>query len=161
MKPKIIIICGPTGIGKTAAAIELAKAFNGEIIGADSMQIYRYMDIGTAKPTADEQRQVRHHLVDFIDPDDHFDAVRYAHLAREKVARMNDRGMIPFVVGGTGLYIKSLLHGMFQSEPIDSAVRERLTKEADVHGSDTLYRRLLECDPSAAPAPRNEVLLRP
>jgi tRNA dimethylallyltransferase len=148
--PKIVIICGPTGIGKTAAAIELAKAFNGEIIGADSMQIYRFMDIGTAKPTADEQRQVRHHLIGFIDPDENFDAVRYSQLARTKITRLLDRGLIPFVVGGTGLYIKSLLHGMFQSEPVDSAVRERLTKEADEHGSDTLYRRLLKCDPASA-----------
>jgi tRNA dimethylallyltransferase len=150
MKPKIIIICGPTGIGKTATAIELAKAFKGEIIGADSMQIYRYMDIGTAKPSADEQRQVRHHLVDIIDPDEHFDAVQYARLAREKVTRLLDRNIIPFVVGGTGLYIKSLLHGMFQSEPIDSAVRDRLTKEAGERGSELLYQRLKKCDPSAA-----------
>jgi tRNA dimethylallyltransferase len=150
MKPKIIIICGPTGIGKTATSIELAKAFNGEIIGADSMQIYRYMDIGTAKPTADEQRQVRHHLIDFIDPDEHFDAVQYARLAREKVPALYDRGIIPFVVGGTGLYIKSFLYGMFQSEPIDSAVRDRLAKEADERGSDLLYQRLKICDPSTA-----------
>jgi tRNA dimethylallyltransferase len=150
MKPKVIIVCGPTGIGKTATAIELAKTFNGEIIGADSMQIYRYMDIGTAKPTPDEQGQVRHHLIDFIDPDEHFDAVQYSHLAREKATRLLDRSKIPLVVGGTGLYIKSFLYGMFQSEPIDSDVRDRLTKEADEHGSDALYRQLSECDPSTA-----------
>ncbi len=149
-KPKLIIICGPTGIGKTATAIEIAEMFQAEIIGADSMQIYRYMDIGTAKPTTAEQARIPHHMIDIIDPDATFDAVQYARLAREKVTRLLDRGIIPFVVGGTGFYIKSLLHGMFQSEPIDSAVRDRLIKEADERGSDLLYQRLKKCDPSAA-----------
>jgi tRNA dimethylallyltransferase len=149
-KPKLVIICGPTGIGKTTTAIEIAKTFRGEIIGADSMQIYRYMDIGTAKPTADERAQVPHHLIDFVDPDEHFDAVAYANRAREKVAQLVDRGTVPFVVGGTGLYIKSLLHGMFESGAVDPAIRARLTKQADEQGTDALYRRLKTCDPSTA-----------
>ena len=149
-QPKLIIICGPTGIGKTATAIEIAEAFNGEIIGADSMQIYRYMDVGTAKPTIAEQQQVAHHMIDIIDPDEHFDAVQYAGMARAKVTHLYHQGIVPLVAGGTGLYIKSLLHGMFQSEPIDAEARGRLKKEADEHGTDFLYQRLKQCDPVTA-----------
>ena len=149
-KPKLIVVCGPTGIGKTSTAIEIAKAFNAEIIGADSMQIYRYMDIGTAKPTADEQARVAHHMIDIVDPDEHFDAVQYSRLAREKVAALHDRGITPFVVGGTGLYLKSLLYGMFHSESTNSGIRDRLKKQAEEHGSDFLYQRLKKCDPFTA-----------
>jgi tRNA dimethylallyltransferase len=149
-KPKLIVICGPTGIGKTSTAIEVAKANNGEIIGADSMQIYRYMDIGTAKPTAEEQRQVAHHMIDIVDPDAQFDAARFTSLARQNVTRLHDRGIIPFVVGGTGLYIKSLLYGIYQSELVDSEVRGRLKKEAAEHGNHWLFQRLKQCDPLTA-----------
>ena len=147
---KLIIICGPTGIGKTAAAIEIAEAFNAEIIGADSMQIYRQMDIGTAKPTPDEQNRIPHHMIDIIDPDEPFDAARFADLARAKAEQLYDRGIIPLVVGGTGLYIKSFLYGIFESEPVDSKIRERLKKEADEKGSDFLFQRLKQCDPVTA-----------
>jgi tRNA dimethylallyltransferase len=149
-KPKLIIICGPTGIGKTATAIEIAEAFNAEIIGADSMQIFRYMDIGTAKPTTAEQARIPHHMIDIVDPDAPFDAARFANLARAKAAQLHDRGIIPFMVGGTGLYIKSFLSGIFQSEPVDSKIRDRLRKEATEHGTDFLYRRLKQCDPITA-----------
>jgi tRNA dimethylallyltransferase len=150
VKPKIVVICGPTGIGKTGTAIEVARANNGEIIGADSMQIYRYMDIGTAKPTPEEQRQVTHHMIDIVNPDAQFDAVRFASLARQNIAQLHDRGIIPFVVGGTGLYIKSLLYGIYQSEPVDPEVRDRLKKEAVEHGIDWLFQRLKQCDPLTA-----------
>ncbi len=149
-KPKLIVICGPTGIGKTAIAIEIAETFNAEIIGADSMQIYRQMDIGTAKPTSDEQARVAHHMIDIIEPDMPFDAVRFAELARSAIDQLYDRGIIPLVVGGTGLYIKALLYGMFQSDAVDKKIRERLKREADEHGTDTLYQRLMQSDPITA-----------
>jgi tRNA dimethylallyltransferase len=149
-KKKLIIICGPTGIGKTATAIEIAEAFNAEIIGADSMQIYRYMDIGTAKPTAAEQARVPHHMIDIIDPDSLFDAVRFTDLARAAATQLHQRGTLPLVVGGTGLYIKSFLYGMFQSDPVDSKIRDRLRKEADQQGIDFLHNRLKQCDPITA-----------
>ena len=97
VKPKIIIICGPTALGKTSIAINVAGIFNGEIISADSMQIYRYMDIGTAKPTTDEQSCVAHHMIDIIDPDEHFDARQFAEIAYEKIIRLYASGVIPFV----------------------------------------------------------------
>jgi tRNA dimethylallyltransferase len=149
-KNKVIVICGPTGIGKTATAIEIAEACSAEIIGADSMQIYRHMDIGTAKPTAAEQTRIRHHMIDIIDPDSPFDAVRFAELARDTAAQLHDRGVLPLVVGGTGLYIKSFLYGMFESDPVDSKIRERLRREADERGIDSLYDRLRQCDPITA-----------
>jgi len=149
-KPNIIVICGPTGVGKTAMGIELAKMFPGEIIGADSMQIYRYMDIGTAKPTAAEQAAVNHHMIDIIDPDESFDAARFALMAGDRVKDLHIRNRIAYVVGGTGLYIKALLHGLFQTQRPASEVRERLRQEAAVDGSGSLHRRLARCDPDAA-----------
>ena len=116
-KPKIVVICGPTGIGKTAVGIDVAQKLGGEIISADSMQIYRYMDIGTAKPTADEQNRLPHHMIDIVDPDEDFDAVRFAQMARDKVMQLHQKGILPVVVGGTGLYIKALLQGLFRSNP--------------------------------------------
>ena len=149
-KPKIIVICGPTGIGKTAVGIALAAKLGGEIISADSMQIYRYMDIGTAKPTVEEQSRVRHHMIDIVDPDEDFDAVRFAQMAREKVTQMHQKGVLPVVVGGTGLYIKALLQGLFQSNPVDPEIRERLKQEAVEIGSSALHDRLKQIDPDTA-----------
>jgi tRNA dimethylallyltransferase len=149
-KPKVIVICGPTGIGKTSVGIRLAEKLGGEIISADSMQIYRYMDIGTAKPTADEQSRVLHHMVDIVDPDEDFDAVRFAQMAREKVMQLHQKGVLPVVVGGTGLYIKALLQGLFQSHPVDPKIRERLSQEAAENGSNRLHDRLKEVDPDTA-----------
>ena len=150
LKPKIIIICGPTALGKTSMAIKVAEIFNGEIIGADSMQIYRYMDIGTAKPTADEQSHVAHHMIDLIDPDEHFDARQFAEMAYEKIIRLYARGITPFVVGGTGLYIKALVHGLFKAGPSDMHVRERLQKQARIYGADFLHQKLRRYDPDTA-----------
>jgi len=149
-KPKVIVICGPTGIGKTSVGIQLAEKLGGEIISADSMQIYRYMDIGTAKPTADEQNRVLHHMIDIVDPDENFDAVRFAQMAREKVMRLHQKVILPVVVGGTGLYIKSLLQGLFQSNPVDPQIRKRLTQEAAGNGSSSLHDRLKQVDPDTA-----------
>jgi tRNA dimethylallyltransferase len=149
-KPKIIIICGPTGIGKTAVAVDLAQHFNGQIIGADSMQVYKYMDIGTAKPTAEEQNRVAHHMIDIVEPDETFDAARYAGLARAKIFALNQQNITPFVVGGTGLYIKALLYGLFNAEEPDPDVRRRLKEEGAVHGMEYLHARLGRLDPETA-----------
>ena len=149
-KPKIIIICGPTALGKTATAIGLAETFNGEIVGADSMQVYKYMDIGTAKPTPDEQSRVTHHLIDVVAPDEHFDTKAYARLAREKILDLDSRGIIPFIVGGTGLYIKALVHGLIKAGASDPRIRSRLKEEAQLHGSAFLHERLQRKDPDSA-----------
>ena len=149
-KPKIVIICGPTGIGKTAVAVDLAQHFSGQIIGADSMQVYKYMDIGTAKPTAEEQNRVDHHMIDIVEPDETFDAARYAGLARAKIFALNRQNITPFVVGGTGLYIKALLYGLFNAAVSDPDVRRRLKEEAAVHGSEYLHARLGRLDPESA-----------
>ncbi len=149
-KGKIIVICGPTAIGKTGAAIGLAQKFQGEIVSADSMQIYQYMDIGTAKPTAEEKAAVKHHMIDIAAPDEEFDAARYAEEARGIISELHHRGIPPFVVGGTGLYLKTLLHGIFQAPPSPPALREELRRIAEESGSPFLHRRLLNCDPESA-----------
>jgi len=150
VKPKIIVICGPTALGKTSIAIDLAGTFSSEIINADSMQIYRYMDIGTAKPTPDEQSCVTHHMIDLIDPDEHFDAKQFAEMAHEKIMELYARGVTPFVVGGTGLYIKALVHGLFKAGQTDPHIRGCLQEQARIYGSDFLYQRLSRNDPDTA-----------
>ena len=149
-KPKLIVICGPTGIGKTRFAIELAQRFNGEIIGADSMQIYEALTIGTAKPTAAERAQVAHHMVDCVPPDQNFSAADYGHCARAVVAEMLSGGKHPFVVGGTGLYIKALLHGLTEAAPSDKTIRSDLRRKAEDIGLPALYKQLEQVDPQSA-----------
>ena len=149
-RPRVILICGPTAAGKTAAGIEVARAVNGEIVGADSMQVYRYMDIGTAKPTAMEQAVVRHHLIDVVDPDELFDAAAYLTRGRQALTELFRRGKTPVVVGGTGLYIKALLYGLFRSDARDPTVRARLRAEAEAQGAAALHKRLAQCDPQTA-----------
>ena len=148
-KPSVVIICGPTGIGKTTVAIEAAKIFNAEILSSDSMQIYRHMDIGTAKPTHEEQAAVPHYMIDIVDPDELFDAEKFAKKAHDKILQLYARGITPFVAGGTGLYIKALIHGLFKA-PSSHDARERLKAEAAIHGTGFLYKRLCKCDPDAA-----------
>ena len=147
---KIITICGPTGIGKTGLAIFLANAFNGEIIGADSMQIYRRMNIGTAKPDAAERACAPHHLVDFLDPAQDFDAGQYARMAGQKIQGIVQKGRLPIVAGGTGLYIRALLYGLFRSQPVCEKTLARLTRILEENGSAYLHRQLARCDPAAA-----------
>jgi len=149
-KPKIIVLAGSTAVGKTAFAIGLAKALDGEIIGADSMQIYRHMDIGTAKPTRQERAQVPHHLIDIRNPDEPFDASQYVREARRAVGEVIHRRKVPLVVGGTGLYIKALLGGIFRLDTVDGRIRERLRRSLDSEGVDALYERLKGCDPETA-----------
>ncbi|MCF6246538.1 MAG: tRNA (adenosine(37)-N6)-dimethylallyltransferase MiaA [Desulfobacula sp.] len=147
---KIIIICGPTGIGKTLFSISLANHFNGEIIGADSMQIYKFLDIGTAKPQVDERKAAAHHLIDFLDPKDNFDAGQYVTKADAVIKDLVHRNKLPIVAGGTGLYIKALLNGLFRSRSICEATMADLEKLLKEKGQQHLYKKLLDCDPKAA-----------
>ena len=147
---RIIVICGPTGIGKTSFAISVARRFNGEIIGADSMQIYKHMNIGTAKPDTEELKLVRHHLVNFVDPKEDFDAGKFVKAADNAIEDISARGKIPIIAGGTGLYIKALLHGLFRSKPICPQTISELTRELEEKGSTSLYQKLEKCDPKAA-----------
>ncbi len=149
-KPKIVIICGPTASGKTSVAIRLACGFGGEIISADSRQIYRHLDIGSAKPTAGEQALVRHHLIDIVEPDEAFDARKFGVLARAAAMETIERKMVPFVAGGTGLYVKSMLHGLFEDYPSAPAVRRELKDEAEKFGGGVLHERLKKVDPETA-----------
>ena len=146
----LIVVCGPTAVGKTAAAIRLAERFAGEIVNADSVQLYRFMDIGTAKPTADELTRVRHHMVDVADPDEPFDAACFARMGRTAVADICGRGKVPIVAGGTGLYIKALLYGLAKQAPSDPAVRDHLRRKAALEGTAALHRRLSAVDPETA-----------
>lgn len=147
---KIIIFCGPTGIGKTSFAINAARIFNGEIVGADSMQIYKLMDIGTAKPDPEELAAARHHLVDFLDPKEEFDAGRYVKTADAAIEDIVNRNKLPIIAGGTGLYIKALINGLFRSYPVCQEVIDRLMKEGEEKGSEYLHKRLQQCDPHSA-----------
>ena len=142
MKPKIIVICGPTCTGKTGVSILLNKIFDCEIISADSLQIYRDLDIGTAKPTCDELSCVIHHMINIKNPDEPFDAAQYASMAKELIFKITKKGKIPLIVGGTGLYIKALTHGLCPINPVDPSIRHRLKQEAKLLGIRTLYERL-------------------
>ncbi|MDJ0667025.1 MAG: tRNA (adenosine(37)-N6)-dimethylallyltransferase MiaA [Desulfobacterales bacterium] len=149
-RPRIVIICGPTGIGKTAAAIRLAQRIGGQIVGADSMQVYRYMDIGTAKPTPQEQAAVPHHMIDVVDPDTSFDAVRYAVLAADCIDRLRQAASPAVVAGGTGLYIKALVYGLFAARRPDPQIRQRLARRAETQGVAGLHAELRRRDPQSA-----------
>lgn len=149
-RQRIVVITGPTAVGKTVAAIELALRFNGEIVSADSMQIYRHMDIGTAKPDAVQRSRAVHHMIDIVEPDAQFDARQFSSLARKLIADISKRRKLPFVVGGTGLYIKALLQGLFESLPRDSNIRSRLQADAKRIGATELHERLKAVDAEAA-----------
>jgi tRNA dimethylallyltransferase len=147
---QIIVICGPTGIGKTSFAISLANAFNGEIIGADSQQIYKYLDIGTAKPDKGEREQAPHHLIDFVDPGDNYDAGKFVTDADRTIEQVFSKGRLPIVAGGTGLYIRALLHGLFRTRPACEKILDELNAFLKENGSKVLHQRLQACDPKAA-----------
>ncbi len=149
-RPRVVILLGPTGVGKSKLAIEWAEELGGEIISADSMQVYRYMDIGTAKPTVDDQKRVRHHLIDLVTPDQPFHAAIYRTLGRKTIDRLYKNKTPIWVVGGTGLYIKTLSEGIFSCPKIDPSVREELKKEAEERGTGTLFERLKNGDPKTA-----------
>lgn len=150
-KPKVLAVCGPTASGKTWLGVELALALGGEVISADSMQIYKGMDIASAKPAKEEMKGVPHHLIDFLDRSVTFSAADYVKLAREKIEDILSRGKLPIIVGGTGLYIDSLLNNVNFSEiKSDEAYRNELYRYAGENGNAALYEMLLSADPEAA-----------
>jgi tRNA dimethylallyltransferase len=147
----LIVIVGPTAVGKTHLAVQLAQDLAGEIVSADSRQIYRGMDIGTAKPSAQELARVPHHLIDLIDPDTDFHVAEFQTAAYAAIDAIHKRGNVPFLVGGTGLYVQAVVEG-WQIPPVppDEDFRERLYALAEAEGSDALHRRLTRVDPDAA-----------
>lgn len=150
-KRPLIILTGPTAVGKTAASIGLAKAVGGEIISADSMQVYRQMDIGSAKITKEEMQGVPHYLVDVLDPEEAFNVVRFQELAKEAMEKIFRNGHIPIVVGGTGFYIQALLYDIdFTENDSDLSFREELEKKAREEGAQSLHLLLEKADPQAA-----------
>jgi tRNA dimethylallyltransferase len=148
--PRLIALVGPTASGKSALALRLARSRRGEIVSCDSLQVFRGLDIGSAKPTAEERRDVPHHLVDVVAPDEDFSAAEYARLARAAVHDIAARGRLPIVAGGTGLYLKALLSGLFDGPSRDTALRERLAAIAERHGDARLHRLLARVDPASA-----------
>ena len=150
MNPGVVVIVGPTAVGKTQLAVEVADRLGTEIVSADAVQVYRGFSIGTAAPTEDEQSRVVHHLVGTVDPHDHYSAARFARDARTVIDRLQEDGRMPVVVGGSGLYLRALVDGLFPGPNADKAVRDRLRREADEHGVHALHRRLAEVDPVAA-----------
>lgn len=142
----VLIIVGPTAIGKTELSLELAEQYDCEIISADSMQVYRHMDIGTAKVSVDERKRVAHHLIDIADPDEAYDAVRFADDCFKAIADIHKRGKRVLITGGTGLYIKSLLYGIFPEAPSDEKIRTTLKERLAREGCDVLHKELVACD---------------
>lgn len=150
-KQRILVIAGPTAVGKTEYAIHAAIRFNGEIVSCDSMQLYKYMNIGSAKPTVEERKKAAHHLVDFFDPREDFSVAQYQVLARQAIHEIASRGMLPIISGGTGLYLNSILYEMdFGNAPKNSNFREELEKRASADGSSILHDMLKKADPEAA-----------
>lgn len=150
MKPIVYVIGGPTASGKSKLAVELAKKVNGEIISADSMQIYKEMNIGTAKVNKEEMQGVQHYLVDFVSPDERYSVSNFKKDAEKAIEEILEKGKTPIVVGGTGLYIDSLIYGIeFQNEEVDLEYREKLNKIADEKGLESLYKKAQEIDPEA------------
>ena len=150
MKSPLICIVGPTAIGKTETAIQLAQHLDAEIVSLDSRQIYRGMDIGTAKPTPDQQRAVPHHLIDCVEVDQPFSVAEYQRLADTAIAEIQERGKRTMAVGGAGLYFRGIIDGLFDGPGADAEIRAKLQREADEHGNVALHERLRRCDPEAA-----------
>lgn len=148
--PKILVICGPTASGKSELALRLARALDAEIVNADSMQVYRGLDIGTAKPTSEELAEVQHHLIDVADPDRLFSAADFADAADAAISDITGRGKRVLVVGGTGLYIRALLKGLVESPSGAGEIRRALHLEADALGNEAMLEKLRQVDPEAA-----------
>jgi tRNA dimethylallyltransferase len=151
VKLPLLVLVGPTAVGKTAISVEVAKRVGAEIISGDSMQVYRSMDIGTAKITPAEMQGVPHHLIDICDPDDPFSVADFQARVDELIADIHRRGRLPFLVGGTGLYVRSVTMAYtFAEQETDQELRQRLAAEEEAHGAGWLHRRLLDVDPAAA-----------
>jgi tRNA dimethylallyltransferase len=146
----IVILCGPTASGKSSLACSLADSFDFEIVSADSRQVYRQMDIGTAKPTAEEQARAPHHLIDIIDPDEEFSVADYLDRAGKVIVEISERGKFPLLVGGTGLYVRALTEGLADMPSSDELLREKLYRLEREGGAGALYRRLQAVDPCQA-----------
>lgn len=150
-RKKIIVICGPTASGKTGLSLVLAEKFGGEIISADSMQVYKNLDIGTAKATDEEQQTAPHHLVDFLDPSEPYNVEIFTRLAKDKIEEISKRGNVPFIVGGTGLYIESLVNGItFTEQKSDKSIRNKLEQQLAENGNEWLHQQLVDIDPEYA-----------
>lgn len=150
-KKPLIILTGPTAVGKTKASIGLAKAVDGEIISADSMQVYRHMDIGSAKIKPEEMEGIPHHLIDVLEPDDEFHVVKFQQLAKKAMREIWERGHIPIVTGGTGFYIQALLYDIdFDENEKEDAYRKELEAYAREHGAESLHEKLALVDPASA-----------
>ena len=149
-KPKVIVICGPTASGKTSLSISLAKKINGEIVSCDSMQIYKEMDIGSAKPTVEEMQEIKHYLVDFVSPEKRYSVSEYKEDASKAIEEIINKGKTPIIVGGTGLYLNSLIYNIQYNEmEVDLNYRRELEKEAEEYGLEVLYNRAKEIDQEA------------
>ena len=149
-KPKVIVICGPTASGKTALSIELAKKINGEIISSDSMQIYKYMDIGTAKPSEEEKEGIQHYLLDFVEPNQRYSVAEFKKDAESAIEEILAKGKTPIVVGGTGLYVDSLIYGIeYQDIELDEKYRKELEERVEKEGLEKLYEEAQKIDPQA------------
>ncbi len=149
-KEKVIVICGPTASGKTALSIELAKKIDGEVVSCDSMQIYKDMDIGTAKPTKEEMQGIKHYLIDFVSPDERYSVADYKKDAKKAIKEILEKGKTPIVVGGTGLYIDSLIYEIeYQDIKFDETYRKALEEQAEKNGLDMLYEKAKKIDPKA------------
>ena len=163
-KIPLLVIAGPTASGKTALGIALAKEYGGEVVSADSMQIYKGLDIATAKPAAEETEGIPHHLISIADMDAEFSVADYVRLAKEKIADIHARGKLPILVGGTGLYINSLIDNVnFDNADTvgnDGSVRNRLTEEAERLGGEAMHKRLAEIDPETAEAVPPQNIIR-
>lgn len=160
--PPLVLLVGPTAVGKTAAAVAICQELDAEVVNADSVQVYRGLDIGSAKPTPDELAAAPHHLVDVADPDQEMSAARWAGLAEAAIAGIAARGKRALVSGGTGLYVKALLHGLAPAPPVDPELRRRLRDEWEALGQAAMHARLAGLDPASAarlhPADRQRVL---
>lgn len=151
MKERVLAVIGPTASGKTALSVALAQQLGGEIVSADSMQIYKHMDVATAKPTEDEKQGIPHHLMDFLEPSERFSVARYCELASSAIADITSRGRLPIVTGGTGLYVDSLLGGMqFDRQESDPDLRAAITAELEEKGIDRMLEELRAFDPASA-----------
>ena len=149
-KQKVVVICGPTASGKTALSIELAKKINGEIISSDSMQIYKYMNIGTAKPSKKEMQGIQHYLLDFVEPNKRYSVADFKRDAEKAIEEILQKGKIPIIVGGTGLYVDSLIYGIeYQDIKFDEQYRKKLENRVEQEGLEKLYNEAKEIDPQA------------